>query len=88
MDHTHCFTCGRDLNQHLADISRVKDALLYGLAGSKCASFNTIEFVQRQFFLLRIFEWMTLFPNLHCHTSTSVGPPAAATFCSSHSPYV
>ncbi len=31
MDHTHCFTCGRDLDQKLAHIDRVKDERLYGL---------------------------------------------------------
>ena len=31
MDHTHCFTCGRDLNQKTAAIDRVKDERLYGL---------------------------------------------------------
>ncbi len=31
MDHTHCFTCGRDLNQSCADIDRIKDDRLYGL---------------------------------------------------------
>jgi hypothetical protein len=31
MDHTHCFTCGRDLGQGTADIDRVKDERLYGL---------------------------------------------------------
>jgi len=31
MDHSHCFTCGRDLNERVAHIDRVKDARLYGL---------------------------------------------------------
>ncbi|HEY3789712.1 MAG TPA: hypothetical protein VGL71_12700 [Urbifossiella sp.] len=31
MDHTHCFTCGRDLNAHIARIESVKDDRLYGL---------------------------------------------------------
>ena len=31
MDHTHCFTCGRDLNAQLARIDVVKDDRLYGL---------------------------------------------------------
>ncbi len=31
MDHSHCFTCGGDLNERIADISRVKDDRLYGL---------------------------------------------------------
>ncbi len=31
MDHTHCFTCGRDLTPRLAEIDRVKDERLYGL---------------------------------------------------------
>ena len=31
MDHTHCFTCGRDLTQPVATIDRIKDERLYGL---------------------------------------------------------
>lgn len=31
MDHTHCFTCGRDLNERTAPIDRIKDERLYGL---------------------------------------------------------
>lgn len=31
MDHTHCFTCGRDLDDSLTHIGRVKDDRLYGL---------------------------------------------------------
>jgi hypothetical protein len=31
MDHSHCFTCGRDLDERLAHIQRVKDERLYGL---------------------------------------------------------
>lgn len=31
MDHTHCFTCGRDLHHRLATIDRVRDERLYGL---------------------------------------------------------
>lgn len=31
MDHTHCFTCGRDLDERVAHISRVKDDRLYGI---------------------------------------------------------
>lgn len=31
MDHTHCFTCGRDLDDKLVHIGRVKDDRLYGL---------------------------------------------------------
>ncbi len=31
MDHTHCFTCGRDLDARVAQIARVKDDRLYGL---------------------------------------------------------
>jgi hypothetical protein len=31
MDHTHCFTCGRDLDQKVARIGWVKDDRLYGL---------------------------------------------------------
>jgi hypothetical protein len=31
MDHTHCFTCGRDLDADVANVSRVKDDRLYGL---------------------------------------------------------
>ena len=31
MDHTHCFTCGRDLGDSLTRIGRVKDDRLYGL---------------------------------------------------------
>lgn len=31
IDHTHCFTCGRDLNRHLADLANVEDARVYGL---------------------------------------------------------
>jgi hypothetical protein len=30
-DHTHCFTCGRDLNDHVAAIDRVRDERLYGV---------------------------------------------------------
>lgn len=31
MDHTHCFTCGRDLTGDVANIDRVKDTRPYGL---------------------------------------------------------
>ena len=31
MDHSHCFTCGRDLDERVAHIDRVKDGRLYGL---------------------------------------------------------
>jgi hypothetical protein len=31
MDHTHCFTCGRDLNEKVANVGWVKDDRLYGL---------------------------------------------------------
>ena len=31
MDHTHCFTCGRDLTDKTASIDRVKDSRAYGL---------------------------------------------------------
>lgn len=31
MDHTHCFTCGRELTNRLATIERIKDERLYGL---------------------------------------------------------
>jgi hypothetical protein len=31
MDHTHCFTCGRDLNMNVANVNCVKDDRLYGL---------------------------------------------------------
>lgn len=31
MDHTHCFTCGRDLNERIASIDRTKDDRVYGL---------------------------------------------------------
>jgi hypothetical protein len=31
MDHTHCFTCGRDLDETVAHIEKVKDERLYGL---------------------------------------------------------
>jgi hypothetical protein len=31
MDHTHCFTCGRDLTERMAEIEHVKDDRLYGL---------------------------------------------------------
>ncbi len=31
MDHTHCFSCGRDLDDSLTHIDRVKDDRLYGL---------------------------------------------------------
>jgi hypothetical protein len=31
MDHTHCFTCGRELGANLAKIGRVKDERIYGL---------------------------------------------------------
>ena len=31
MDHTHCFTCGGDLDDRLTHIGRVKDDRLYGL---------------------------------------------------------
>jgi hypothetical protein len=30
MDHTHCFTCGRDLTARLDDIDNVRDERLYG----------------------------------------------------------
>lgn len=31
LDHTHCFDCGRDFSEHLADINHVKDERTYGL---------------------------------------------------------
>lgn len=31
MDHTHCFTCGRDLTQPVATIDRTRDERVYGL---------------------------------------------------------
>ena len=31
MDHSHCFTCGRDLDERVPHIQRVKDDRLYGL---------------------------------------------------------
>jgi hypothetical protein len=31
MDHSHCFTCGRDLDTRVAHIAHVKDERLYGL---------------------------------------------------------
>ncbi len=31
MDHTHCFTCGRDLDERVAYIDKVNDDRLYGL---------------------------------------------------------
>lgn len=31
MDHTHCFTCGRDLDERTATIDRIKDDRVYGL---------------------------------------------------------
>ncbi|MCZ7645976.1 MAG: hypothetical protein M5U26_11940 [Planctomycetota bacterium] len=31
LDHTHCFDCGRDLTEHLAEITKVKDEATYGL---------------------------------------------------------
>lgn len=31
MDHTHCFTCGRDLTRRIASIDRVRDKRVYGL---------------------------------------------------------
>ena len=31
MDHTHCFTCGRDLAKPIATIKRTKDERVYGL---------------------------------------------------------
>ena len=31
MDHTHCFTCGRDLTQPVAHIKRTNDVRIYGL---------------------------------------------------------
>jgi len=31
MDHSHCFTCGGDLDERIAHIQRVKDDRLYGL---------------------------------------------------------
>ncbi|MBN1489355.1 MAG: hypothetical protein JXA69_05505 [Phycisphaerae bacterium] len=31
MDHTHCFTCGRELNERVARIDRTKDDRVYGL---------------------------------------------------------
>jgi hypothetical protein len=30
MDHTHCFSCGRELNDKLGHIDRIKDVRLYG----------------------------------------------------------
>lgn len=30
MDHTHCFSCGRDLTPRIANINQVKDARIYG----------------------------------------------------------
>lgn len=31
IDHTHCFDCGRDLTEHLADIDKTQDDRTYGL---------------------------------------------------------
>lgn len=31
MDHTHCFTCGSELNERVASIDRTKDEQVYGL---------------------------------------------------------
>jgi hypothetical protein len=31
MDHTHCFTCGRDLDERTATVARIKDEGVYGL---------------------------------------------------------
>ena len=31
MDHTHCFTCGADLDSKVSHIDRVKDERIYGL---------------------------------------------------------
>jgi hypothetical protein len=31
MDHTHCFTCGRDLNKRVGYIDRIQDERIYGL---------------------------------------------------------
>jgi hypothetical protein len=31
MDHSHCFTCGRDLDERVSHIQRIKDERLYGL---------------------------------------------------------
>lgn len=31
MDHTHCFTCGHDLNEQIAGIQHIKDDRVYGL---------------------------------------------------------
>ncbi len=31
MDHTHCFTCGRDMDAHIAAIGAVRDPSVYGL---------------------------------------------------------
>jgi hypothetical protein len=31
MDHTHCFTCGRELTARITSIDRVKDSRLYGV---------------------------------------------------------
>jgi hypothetical protein len=31
MDHTHCFTCGRDLSPRMAEIDRMRDERFYGL---------------------------------------------------------
>ena len=31
MDHTHCFTCGRDLTPRIADIGNIQEEGCYGL---------------------------------------------------------
>jgi hypothetical protein len=31
MDHTHCFTCGRELTRRLSHIHRVRESEVYGL---------------------------------------------------------
>lgn len=42
MDHTHCFTCGRELNATLSQIDRVKDPRVFG----RFPQFN--EFLRRE----------------------------------------
>lgn len=31
MDHTHCFTCGKDLTRRVSAVDRIQDARIYGL---------------------------------------------------------
>lgn len=55
MDHTHCFTCGRDLDEGIANIDNVQDSKIYGLfpafklvmdkaaVESACAQLRTLD---------------------------------------------